>query len=161
MAKPIALELPQRDPRQELIARLQAAPAEHAEALLASYELLQELHDRRVLEVLRGALGAGDKLIESAVSAAEAKESVVALRNAIILGKMLGSINPDLLRCVAVAVEQTLGGDQKPVVEAPGLFELLMQFRLKELRRSMSLINRFLDVLGKEIKQNAEASKSK
>jgi hypothetical protein len=62
---------------------------------------------------------------------------------------------------VAVAVEQTLGGDQKPVVEAPGLFELLMQFRLKELRRSMSLINRFLDVLGKEIKQNAEASKSK
>ena len=155
MAKPIALELPQRDPRQELIARLQAAPAEHAEALLASYELLQELHDRRVLEVLRGALGAGDKLIESAVSAAEAKESVVALRNAIILAKMLGSINPELLQGYANAVSETLGC-QKPFVEPPGLFKLFAEFRHPELRRSMALINKFLETFGNQLKTRGD-----
>ncbi len=157
MAKPIALELPPRDPRKELIARLEAAPAEHAEALLASYELLQELHDHRVLETLRGAVSASDKLVAIAVSAAESQESIHALRNAIILGKMLGSINPDLLQCIAAAVNETLGSVRKPVIEPPGLFTLLFQFRQKELRRSVALINRFLDALGKKINQNAEA----
>jgi uncharacterized protein YjgD (DUF1641 family) len=156
MAKPIALEIAPRDSRKELIARLEAAPAEHAEALLASYELLQELHDHRVFEILRGAVGASDKLVASAVGAAESKDSIQALRNAIILGKMLASINPDLLQCIAAAVNETLGSERKPVIEPPGLFTLLFQFRQKELRRSVALINRFLDALGKKINQNAE-----
>ena len=156
MAKPIALELPPRDPRKELIARLDAAPAEHAEALLASYELLQELHDRGVLEALRGAVSAGEKLLGAAVSAAESQESIHVMRNAIILGKMLGSINPDLLQCIAAAVNETLGSERKPVIEPPGLFTLIFQFRQKELRRSVALINRFLDALGKKINLNAE-----
>ena len=90
MARPIPLELPPRDPREELRKRLEQAPIEHAEALLDSYELLQQLHDHGVFELLRGALGASDKLIETAVDAAKSDESIRAIRNAIILGKMLG-----------------------------------------------------------------------
>ena len=90
MARPIPLELPPRDPREELRKRLDEAPIEHAAALLDSWELLQQLHDHGVLELLRGALGAGDKLIETAVDAAKSDESVRAMRNALILGKMLG-----------------------------------------------------------------------
>jgi len=82
------------------------------------------------------------------VVAAKAELSVRALRNIIILGKMLGSINPDLLQGIAVAAEETLGSYRKPVIEPPGLFSLLSQFRHKELRRSIALINRFLEVLG-------------
>ena len=48
MAQPIPLELPPRDPREELIASaLKKRPSEHAEALLDSYELLQQLHEHR------------------------------------------------------------------------------------------------------------------
>ena len=50
MARPIPLELPKHDPREELRVRLQQAPAEHAEAVLASFEVLQGLHDCGVLE---------------------------------------------------------------------------------------------------------------
>jgi uncharacterized protein YjgD (DUF1641 family) len=82
MARPISLELPPRDPRQELRKRLDEAPIEHAEALLDSWELLQQLHDHGVLQLLRGALGASDKLIEIAVDAAKSDESVRAIRNA-------------------------------------------------------------------------------
>ncbi len=153
MARPIAFEMPARDPRKELLARLESAPAEHAEALLDAYELLQQLHEKRVLGLLRGALGASDRILETAVTAAEAPDSVRALRNAIILGKMLGSINPELLQCVAVAVSETLGSEKKPVIDPPGLFSLLSEFRQPELRRSIALINRFLDVLGNELKQ--------
>jgi uncharacterized protein YjgD (DUF1641 family) len=152
MARPISLEVAPRDPRQELRQRLDEAPVEHAEALLDSWELLQQLHDRGVLELLRGALGASDKLIETAVDAAKSEESVRAIRNALILSKMLGSINPEVLQSFAAATTETLGCYEKPIIEPPGLFSLLSQFRHKELRRSMALINRFLEALGNQIK---------
>jgi uncharacterized protein YjgD (DUF1641 family) len=152
MAIPISLELPPRDPRQELRKRLEEAPIEHAEALLDSYELVQKLHDHGVFQLLRGVLGASDKLVETAVDAAKSDDSVRAIRNAVILGKMLGSINPEVLQCFAAATSETLGCYDKPVIEPPGLFSLLNQFRHKELRRSMALINRFLEALGNQIK---------
>ena len=152
MARPIPLELPPRDPRQELRVRLEQAPIEHAEALLDSYELLQQLHEHGVLQLLRGVLGAGGKLVETAVDAARSDASVRAIRNAIILGKMLESINPEVLQGVAAAVGETLGCSEKPLIEPPGLFSLLGQFRRKELRRSIALINRFLEALGNQIK---------
>jgi uncharacterized protein YjgD (DUF1641 family) len=152
MARPIPLELPPRDPREELRKRLDQAPVAHAEALLDSYELLQQLHEHGVFELMRGALGASDKLIETAVDAAKSDESVRAIRNAIILGKILGSINPDVLQGVAVAVGETLGCYEKPIIEPPGIFSLLSQFRHKELRRSMALLNKFLESLGNQIK---------
>jgi uncharacterized protein YjgD (DUF1641 family) len=148
MAQPISLKLPPRDPREELRNKLDIAPIEHAEALLDSYELLQQLHEQGVFQLLRGALSASDKLVESAVQAASSGESIQALRNAIIVSKMLASINPDLLQGIAVAVGETLGSYKKPVIEPPGLFALLSQFRHKELRRSIALINRFLETLG-------------
>jgi len=157
MARPIALELPPRDPRLELRKRLEAAPVEYAEALLDSYELLQQLHDHGVFDLLRGALGASDKLVETAVDAAKSDESVRAIRNANIVGKVLGAINPDVLQCVASAVGETLGSHEKPVIKAPGLFSLLFQFRHQELRRSISLINKFLENLGKQIKLRANS----
>jgi uncharacterized protein YjgD (DUF1641 family) len=152
MARPISLELPPRDPRQELRKRLEEAPVEHAEALLDSYELLQQLHEHGVFQLLRGALGASDKLVETAVDAVKSDESVRAMRNAMILGKMLASINPEVLQCVATATGETLGCYQKPIIEPPGLFSLLSQFRHKELRRSIALVNRFLESLGNQIK---------
>ena len=152
MARPIPLEIPARDPREELRKRLEQAPLQHAEALLDSYELIQQLHDHGVFELLRGALGASDKLIETAVDAAKSDDAIRAIRNAMILGKVLGSINPDVLQCVATAASETLGCYEKPVIEPPGLFSLLSQFRHKELRRSIALINRFLETLGSQIK---------
>lgn len=157
MARPISLEIPPRDPRKELLTRLENAPQEHAEALLDAYELLQELHDHRVLEVLRGALGASDKLMENATRAAESPQSVAALRNLIIIAKTLGSMNPDLVQCIATATSETLGSERKPVIEPPGLFSLLGQFRRKELRRSIALINRFLETLGNQLKLKGSA----
>jgi len=152
MARPIPLELPARDPREELRKRLEQAPVQHAEALLDSYELLQQLHDHGVFELVRGALSASDKLIETAVDAAKSDESIRAIRNGMILGKALGAINPNVLQCIATAASQTLGCYEKPIIEPPGLFSLLSQFRHKELRRSVAFINRFLENLGSQIK---------
>ena len=151
MARPIGLEVAPRDPREELRRRLAQAPEEHAEALLESFELVQELHDSGVLRLLRGAVSSGGMIMDAAVGAANSEDGIRALRNAIILGKMLGSLNPDLLQGFAVAMTDTFGC-QKPVAEPPGLLKLFAEFRQPELRRSMALINKFLETLGSELK---------
>jgi uncharacterized protein YjgD (DUF1641 family) len=155
MARPIGLEVAPRDPREELRKRLEEAPEQHAEALLESYELLQDLHESGVLRLLRGAVSSGGMILNAAVGAANSEEGIRGLRNAIILSKMLGEINPDLLQGIAVAMTKTLGC-QKPVVEPPGLFKLFAEFRQPELRRSMALISKFLEILGSELKNRGE-----
>src|SRR5258708_26261345 len=91
MAKPIPLQLPPRDSREELRSRLDNAPLEHAEALLAGYEVLQELHDEGLLELLRGLLGSCGKVLETAAEAPRAPQSVRAIRNLVILGTTLAA----------------------------------------------------------------------
>ncbi len=152
MAQPIPLDLPPRDPRKELPDRLESAPQEHAEALLDAYELLEQLRQAGILQLLRGTLSAGDEILDQAVGAAKSPQGTRALRNLLILGQMLGSINPDLLACIAVAAGQTLDSERKPVIEPPSLLALLNEFRHPELRRSIALINRFLDALGNQLK---------
>jgi uncharacterized protein YjgD (DUF1641 family) len=151
MARPIPLELPPHNPREQLRKQLEQAPVEHAEALLDSYVLLQQLHDHGIFELLRGGLSASDKLIETAVDAAKSEDSVRAIRNAIILGKILGAISPELLQSTALAAGETLGSLEKTAIEPPGIFALAAQFRHKEVRRSIALVTRFLQNLGNQI----------
>src|ERR1700716_2395080 len=108
MAQPIRLEFPPRDPRAELQTRLQNAPLQHAEALLSGYELLQGLHDRGVLDLLRGGLGSSDKVLTILVDAAKPPEAIIATRNILILSKVVFALEPELLLNIAQAVPRSL-----------------------------------------------------
>src|SRR5262245_16074501 len=125
MAQPIPLQPKPRDPNAFFAARLRSAPSEHAEALLAGYAVLQGLHERGLLELLRGALGSGDRLVELAVDAARTPESVRGLRNALLLLNALSAVEPrflaDLTRALPVALAQASAEEARP----PGLLKLL------------------------------------
>src|SRR6267142_3262347 len=108
MAQPIRLELPQPDARAELLSRLQNAPLQHAEALLSGYDLLQRLHDRGVLDLLRGGLGSSDKVLSIVVDAAKTPKSINATRNLLILSKVAFSLEPELLENITKAVPDSL-----------------------------------------------------
>src|SRR5258707_5589387 len=108
MARPIAFQVAPRDPQRELNVRLQKAPEEHAEAVLAAYELLQGLHDQGVLEVMRGTLGGGRKILEQAVAVGSGPEAIRASRNLLLLVKALGDIEPALLRDLTRAAPPAL-----------------------------------------------------
>jgi hypothetical protein len=108
MAEPIALKLAPRDPREALYHRLESAPREHVEALLAAYEVLQGLQDRGVLELLRGALGSSDKVLQILVDAVNTPEAIFGIRNFMILIRIAGSLEPELLEALAQAVPEGL-----------------------------------------------------
>src|SRR6202795_2621918 len=113
MAKPISLQLPKRDPQEEFRSRLEKAPDEHAEALLASLDVLQALHDQGVLELLRGVLGGGNKILEIIVDASKSPEAIRGIRNLVIMTKILGSMDPELLKKFAEAVPDVRVGAAK------------------------------------------------
>src|SRR6267143_4753837 len=94
MAQPIRFSVPAPDHRAVLRDRLDRAPEEHAQAILAAYELLQALHDRGILDVTTSALRASDELLEKVVETANTPEAIRALRNLMFWRKILGSIEP-------------------------------------------------------------------
>jgi uncharacterized protein YjgD (DUF1641 family) len=148
MAQPIPLKIAPRDPKTELLARLEQAPAEHAAALLDGYELLQELHEKGVFTLVRGALGATDKLVEAASAGASTTEAIRAMRNGIILAKMLGEIDPEFLLGISTAVCETLGDAKRVPEKPPGLFSLLFGFTSADHRRGLALVERLFQKIG-------------
>jgi uncharacterized protein YjgD (DUF1641 family) len=152
MAKPISLQLPKRDPLEELRSRLEKAPDEHAEALLAGLDLLQALHDQGVLELLRGVLGGGNKILEIVVDASKTPEAIRGIRNLVIMTKILGSMDPEVLKKFTEAVPDVLVGAAKAQeTKPPGLWETLRILRSKNLRRGLAVANNLLEALGRNL----------
>jgi uncharacterized protein YjgD (DUF1641 family) len=151
MAQPIPLHLVPRDSRDELNSRLQQAPLDHAEAVLAAYEVLQGLHDHGVLELMRGTLGGSEKILEQVVAVASAPESVRATRNLLLLVTTLGEIEPallsDLTRAIPKALVQANAEESKP----PGIFKLFSTFWNKDFRRGLAAFNDLLVVFGRNL----------
>jgi uncharacterized protein YjgD (DUF1641 family) len=161
MAKPIPLEMPARDSREELFTRLQSAPAEHAEALLAGYEVLQGLHDSGTLELLRGLFGSGDKVLQTAVDATRTPDSIRVIRNLLLLTKLLGEIDPDLFEGFVHAIPEAMKEAKVRAKDSPGLLSTLNEFRNKDLLRGIIVVNSLLEIWGREILSAANSQLKK
>ena len=146
MAQPIAFHAP-AEPAPTNLERLKNAPAEHAEALLSGYELLQLLHDRGVLSLLRGLVGGGDALIGTIAEAVDSPESIRAIRNFLLLTKFFAGIPPDVLGSLADTVRT--GATREKAQKAPGLLQLLWRLRNEDSRHAVSIALDLLEGLGK------------
>jgi uncharacterized protein YjgD (DUF1641 family) len=147
MAKPVEIKPQPRNAREELQRRLDNAPVEHADALLSLYDLLQQAHNSGTLDVLRGALGAGDEVLNHVVRLTTQPEAVRSIRNLLILGKLLGSVDPERLHRLSEALPQAL--DESETKEPPSLFALLRRFRSKESRRALAAGATLLEGVGR------------
>ena len=158
MAQPIRLEFSPRDARAELQTRLQNAPLDHAEALLSGYDLLQRLHDRGVLDLLRGGLGSSDKVLSIVVDGAKSPEAINATRNLMILSKVVFTLEPDLLEDIAKAVPNTLAQakEQKPL----SLWQMFKKLCSTDTRRALSAMLGVVESFGKSLGGPVAATES-
>jgi uncharacterized protein YjgD (DUF1641 family) len=149
MAEPILLKLPPQDPREALYRRLENAPKEHAEALLAACDILQGLHDKGLLELARGALGSGEKILEILVKAGNSPEVIRGIRNFMILTKLFATLEPILLEHLADAVPKALveAKTKKPL----GLVQLMSKATNADTRRIITIMMRVVESLGKDL----------
>jgi len=137
-----------RNTREDLIRRVEQAPAEHAEALLAAYHLLQRLHEKGMIDLLNGLLGAGDTVVERVVDVISSKEMVTALRIALVFSNLLSSIDPDKLH----AVVSNAGRD------APSLLAIGKKATSKDARRGMAAAVGLLTTFGEALNAHEQGA---
>jgi uncharacterized protein YjgD (DUF1641 family) len=159
MSEPIRLDFPPRDARAELLTRLQNAPLQHAEALLSGYDLLQRLHDRGVLDLLRGGLGSSDKVLSILVDAAKTPEAINATRNVLILSKVMFTLEPALLEDVVTAVPNSLAQarEQKPL----SLWQMLKKMCSHDTRRALTAMLGIFESFGKSLGSHGSARRDR
>jgi uncharacterized protein YjgD (DUF1641 family) len=126
------------DSRADLVRRVEQAPIEHAEAVLATYDLLQRLHEKGLLDLLNGLLSAGDTVVEHVVDVVSSKEMVTALRIGLIFSNLLNSIDADALHAVVAGAGK----------DTPSLLELGRQAASKDARRGLAAAVGLLNVFG-------------
>jgi uncharacterized protein YjgD (DUF1641 family) len=130
-----------RNSREDLIRKVEQAPVEHAEAVLAAYDLLQRLHEKGMIDLLNGLLSAGDTVVDRVVDVISSTEVVTALRMALTFLNLLSVIDPDELHTVISNAGK----------ETPSLFAIGKQAASKDARRGMAAAVSLLELLGKAL----------
>src|SRR5207245_10488763 len=151
MAQPIPLEIPPRNPRAEFRSRLEDAPEQHAEAVLAAYEVLQELHDRGVLEIVRGALAASDDILEKVVDNTKTPEAIRAIRNLLFWRQILGSIEPEWLKGLFQAIPEGIAQATAEREQPVSFLRLLRRLIHKDSLRALAAALDFLQAFGRHL----------
>jgi uncharacterized protein YjgD (DUF1641 family) len=151
MAQPIRFNVPPADPRVVLRERLERAPEEHAEAVLAAYEILQALHDRGILDVTRSALAASDELLEKVVEGVNTPAAIRALRNLIFWQGILGSIEPKWFKGLVEAVPEGLEKATAERDQPVRLWTLLRRALSRDSLRGVAAGVDFLESFGRHL----------
>jgi uncharacterized protein YjgD (DUF1641 family) len=140
-----------------LRARLERAPEEHAEAVLAAYDVLQELHDRGVLDIVRSGLAASDELLEQIVDRANTPESIRAIRNLLFWQSVLGQIEPKWFQGIFQAIPDGLATATAERNEPVGLWRVIRRALSKDSLRGLTAAVDFLESFGRHL-HSLEAS---
>jgi len=125
----------------------QRAREPHAEAVDSALDLLQLLHDRGVLDLLRGLVGAGDQVVDILTTALNTPEAIRGIRNFLLLTKFFATIPPEVLgRLVQTATD---GAAREKSNEAPGLLQLMRRMNSEDARHGMAVLLDLLEGVGK------------
>ncbi|MCU1338593.1 MAG: hypothetical protein JWO19_4174 [Bryobacterales bacterium] len=123
------------------------AAREHEDAIQSTYQVLQLLHDRGVLDLLRGLLSAGDSVVDTLVEAIDTPESIRAFRNLLLLTKFFASIQPEILNNrLQSAVD---GARREESHKAPGFLELYRRLRSENSRHALAVTLDLVESVGK------------
>jgi uncharacterized protein YjgD (DUF1641 family) len=129
--------------------RLAEAVDKHTDAIVSALELLQLLHDRGVLNLLRGLVGAGDQIAGMLTAAAGTPESLRGMRNFILLTKFFASIPPEVLDSLVRTASE--GAEREKANRAPGLLQLLRSAGSSDSRHAMAVTLDLLESAGKAL----------
>ncbi|ADW71197.1 hypothetical protein [Granulicella tundricola] len=135
------------DAREDLLKRVSEAPVQHAEAVLAAFEVLEKLHEKDVLSTINGLLGAKDTVINHVAGLVSSKEMINILRLSLLAGNLVKDIDPDALHGVLKEAQGT----------PPSFFQIGKRMLSPDARRAMGVFGGILNVFGAALKKKDEA----
>ena len=120
-----------------------------------STEVLQELHNRGGLEIMRGALAASDEILETVVDDVKTPKAIRAIRNLLFWRQILGSIEPEWFKGIFKAIPEGIAEATAEVKKPVGVFTLLRRLTSKDSLRGLAAALDFLQAFGRHL-QSAE-----
>jgi len=148
MAMPVEFrEFTPRNSRNDLMRRLEEAPEEHAEALLAAYDLLQRMHEKGLIDIASGLLSASDTVMDKVADVASSTEVVNALRAVLMFTNLLKTLDMERMHVLISAPES------KP----PSLWALGRQAMSEDARVGMATAVGLLNVFGAALRKQQAA----
>ncbi len=157
MANPLPFTPKNVDPKVELQRRLDAAPTEHAEALLVGFDILQTAHNNGLLDLAHGLVGGRDIIAAKLAEYAKLPGGVAAIRNLLAAGKLLMAFDPETLDNLSKSVV-TATGEHREEQRPPSLFQLFRRINNEESRRGLSFLTMLLAALGRSLRTTPETA---
>jgi len=151
MAKPVAFIPVTVDFEADLRRRLEKAPAEHAAALLAAYDVIEAAHQQGLLSILHGMIASKETILSVLAKYAAEPGSIVAIRNLLTAAKLLGELDPELLENLSKVMDNATEV-HKQEIEPPSLWRLYRRATSEDSRRGLSFMTLILSGLGKSLK---------
>ena len=90
---------------------------------------------------------------ESVVDVVKTPEAVRIMRNLLLLAKLLGNIEPELLGGIVAAVPEIVNQGAAAQPDPPGLLSLTQKFGSKESRRGLAAAASILESIGRSLGQ--------
>jgi uncharacterized protein YjgD (DUF1641 family) len=147
LAKPLNFKPEPLQIHSALQRELERAPSENTDALLNLYALLREAQDHGWLDAARGVIAGAPTAITEVAKYTNSEQSIALIRNLVSLGKILGSIDPEFLLKLSVAVEGHR--DRKPSRSSvAALFGALFN---RDMLRGAALMLAVVAILGKAL----------
>ena len=151
MANPIAFKPVTVDFKLDLQRKLEKAPANHAAALLAAYDVLEAAHEEGLLDILHGMIGSRDAIVNKLAEYANLPEGIAAIRNLLTAAKILTELDPEVLDKVSKAMAHASKEHQEEQ-KAPSLWQLFRRATSEDGRRGLSFMTLVLSGLGRSLK---------
>ncbi len=151
MAAPIQFKPQPVDPRQELMRKVDEAPRAHAEALLVAWDTLQTAHDQGILDLVKGLMGGRDIIATKVAEGMNTPEAIVAIRNAIALARVLGTLDPDMLHRLSRNLDDA-AKEHRQEVHPPSLWQLFKSATSEDGRRGIAFGVKMLTAFGRAAK---------
>ncbi|CAN5414141.1 hypothetical protein BH10ACI4_BH10ACI4_33920 [soil metagenome] len=152
MANPIRFTPAPIDPKLELQKRVDAAPVEHAEALLVAWDVLQSAHDKGLLDALQGMIDAKDTIAGKVAEYAKLPEGIAGIRNLLSAAKILTQIDPEVVEKLARAVAGA-AEEQHREQKAPSLWKIGKRVMSEDGRKGLSFATLLLTGMGRTLKK--------
>jgi uncharacterized protein YjgD (DUF1641 family) len=149
MAQQLQYTPPCLDPKPEFRNRIHDVTEQRAEALIATYQLLEVARSNEAIDILQGAIGAKTTIFEQIADFGSKPSSVTAVSNLIALARFLGEIDTGVLSRFA---EELKTPRPTQVDSPPSIWQLTKEVDHPDVRRGLYFILQTVEALGRAVK---------
>ncbi len=115
------------------------------------WDILQSAHDGGVLDAVHGLISAKDTVAGKLAEYARQPEGIDAIRNLIVMAKIVGSLDPETIDKLSQALI-TSTKEHAREQKTPGMWQLVRRATDEDSRRGLSFFTLLIQNIGKAVK---------